>query len=73
MGFFNKLVAVFCPAIILFVRDNPFGGLLALALQSTVIGWPIAVIWALKILKKEREEALIAKAKEERNKSVKES
>lgn len=56
MKIVNFFLATFCPAIILFVRDNPFGGLLALVLQSTIIGWIPASIWAWTILKKEKEQ-----------------
>ena len=56
MKILNFILVIFCPAIILFTRDNPFGGIFALVLQSTVIGWIPASIWAWKIIQKEKEE-----------------
>ena len=50
-----SLVAIIFPWAILFADDNPLGGVLALALQATLIGWIPASIWAWKIVHREPE------------------
>ncbi len=45
-----SLVAIFFPWIIIFADDNPLGGIAALLMQATLIGWIPAVVWAWRIL-----------------------
>lgn len=47
---FLSIIAIFFPWLILFMDDNPFGGLLALVLQASLIGWIPATIWAFNII-----------------------
>lgn len=58
MKFLGKLLlyflAIFFPFTILFFRDKPAAGLVALFLQCIVIGWPVAIIWAFKNIKPEQ-------------------
>lgn len=49
------MVAIIFPWAIIFADDNPLGGVLALALQATLIGWLPASIWAWKIVHREPE------------------
>ena len=41
------LIALILPWLTFFTMGKMFQGLLCLVLQVTVIGWPIAAIWAL--------------------------
>lgn len=45
------LLAIIFPFVVFFLRDKPAAALVALFLQCTAIGWPIAIIWAFKNLK----------------------
>lgn len=51
-------LAIFFPFAALFIKDKPGAGLMALALQASILGWPIAIIWALVVVfkKPEKEE-----------------
>lgn len=42
-------LAIFVPWLVLLVKDNPGGALVALILQASIIGWPFASTWAWKI------------------------
>lgn len=46
--FFIKLLAILFPWIALFMCDNPGGAIVALVMQTTIIGWPFAASWAVK-------------------------
>ena len=41
--------AVFFPWILMLKNDNPGGAFVALVLQATLIGWPLATIWSWRI------------------------
>ena len=43
-----SILAVIFPFLVFFIIDLPGAGLVALGLQSTIIGWPVAIIWAFK-------------------------
>lgn len=49
-----SLLSVFFPWIVLLLNDNPGGALVALIMQVTIIGWPFAALWALKVEKEHR-------------------
>lgn len=34
------------PWLVLLIKDNPGGAVVALIMQATLIGWPFASIWA---------------------------
>jgi TM2 domain-containing membrane protein YozV len=44
------LLAILFPPIGFFAVGKPFQGILALFLMFTLIGWPIAVIWAWLVI-----------------------
>lgn len=56
-NFFLKSLAIAFPWIVFFILDNPGGGLVAMVMQATLIGWPFASIWALRALEEERKRA----------------
>ena len=41
------LIAILLPFLSFFTIGKPFTAILCLILQITLIGWPIAAIWAL--------------------------
>jgi hypothetical protein len=41
------LIALFLPWLVFFTIGRPFQGILCLILQLTLIGWPIAALWAI--------------------------
>ena|SRR3990167_2373714 len=49
------LVAAF-PWLVLLYKDNPGGALLALVMQTSIIGWIPASLWALRALNEEKKE-----------------
>ncbi|MCX7115699.1 MAG: hypothetical protein NTW08_07325 [Gammaproteobacteria bacterium] len=44
------ILAILFPWMVLFIYDNPVGGVITLVLQATVIGWIPASIWALCVV-----------------------
>lgn len=60
--FFLGFLAVVFPFIIFLFYDLPGAAFMALGLQTTVIGWPIAIIWAFKQLNKQYENERIQQA-----------
>lgn len=56
-----KLIAYFFaivfPWISLLMNDNPGGAFVALVMQCSILGWPIASIWALRVEAEKREKA----------------
>ncbi|OGV44890.1 MAG: hypothetical protein A3F46_06060 [Legionellales bacterium RIFCSPHIGHO2_12_FULL_42_9] len=46
------LVAAF-PWLVLLYKDNPAGAILALVMQTSIIGWIPASMWALRVLNEE--------------------
>ncbi len=45
---YSKCFGCHIPFLVFFIIDLPGAGLVALGLQSTIIGWPVAIIWAFK-------------------------
>jgi hypothetical protein len=41
-------LAVVFPWLVLLLKDNPGGAIVALVLQASIIGWPFASTWAWK-------------------------
>ena len=41
------LLAIVLPPVVFFTMGKPFQGILNLILMITLIGWPIAAIWAI--------------------------
>ncbi len=54
--FFLTFFTFVFPFSAFLVLDLPGAALVALGLQSTIIGWPIAAIWAFKHVSKEIED-----------------
>jgi hypothetical protein len=46
---FKFLLIISFPWTVLFANDNPGGAILALILQVTLVGWPFAAYWALRV------------------------
>lgn len=50
MDFFKKIailgLATFFPWLLFLMDDNPGGAIISLVLQVTLIGWPVATVWA---------------------------
>jgi hypothetical protein len=45
-----SILALFFPWLVLLIKDNPGGAFVALLMQSTVIGWPFATMWAWRLI-----------------------
>lgn len=48
---FMFFLAVAFPWLVLLIKDNPGGAIVALVMQATVIGWIPASLWALRTLR----------------------
>ena len=46
------IIALFFPWLVMFIKDDPGGALIALLLQATIIGWLPATIWAIRVIRK---------------------
>lgn len=44
------LIAILLPPLAMFLKGRPIQGTLCLILMITLIGWPIAAIWALLVV-----------------------
>lgn len=62
--FFQSILAVALPWVIILLDDNPGGAILALILQVTIIGWIPAAMWALRIVREKSDKNSKKKAKE---------
>ena len=52
---FGGLLAIFFPWLSLLINDNPGGAFVALIMQVTIIGWPFASAWALRVHRENKE------------------
>jgi len=52
------LLAIFLPPIAFFTIDRPLQGIFCALLWVTIIGWPVAAIWAVYALSQYRNEEL---------------
>jgi multisubunit Na+/H+ antiporter MnhB subunit len=43
-------LAILLPWLVLIIYDNPGGAFVALIMQTTVIGWPFAAVWAWRMV-----------------------
>ncbi|STX44477.1 Uncharacterised protein [Legionella donaldsonii] len=59
---FMTFLAVFFPWLVLFMDDNPGGGVVALIMQATIIGWFPASLWALRIVNEKAMAERVARA-----------
>lgn len=53
--FFIICLAVAFPWLVLLYKDNPGGALLALVMQTSIIGWIPAAMWALRAIDEQEE------------------
>lgn len=52
------LLAILFPPLVFFTIWRPFQGIFCLILWATVIGWPVAAIWAVYSLSQYRNEEM---------------
>ena len=52
------LLAIFLPPVVFFTIWRPFQGLFCALLMLTIIGWPLAAIWAVYALSQYRNDEL---------------
>lgn len=53
MNILKLMVAAALPWLILLLNDNPGGAILALIMQASVIGWPFASLWAMRVVREQ--------------------
>jgi len=53
------LMAIFLPPLVFFTINRPIQGIMCLFLWATLIGWPVAAIWAVYSLTQYRNEQLV--------------
>lgn len=56
------LIAILVPFVVFFTIKRPIQGVLCFVLQITLIGWPIAIIWAVYSLGQYKTDKKIAAA-----------
>lgn len=54
------LMAIFLPPLVFFTIWRPFQGIFCAFLWMTIIGWPIAAMWAIYALSQYRNDELRA-------------
>jgi len=52
------LLAIILPPVVFFTINRPFQGLFCAFMWLTIIGWPVAAIWAIYALSQYRNEEL---------------
>lgn len=52
------ILAIFLPPVVFFTINRPFQGLMCALLWMTMIGWPVASIWAVYALSQYRNDQL---------------
>lgn len=57
-GHMRLLLAILIPPLVFFTINRPLQGLVCAFLWLTVIGWPVAAIWAVYSLSQYRNEEL---------------
>ena len=57
----RTLLALFAPFVLFFSINRPFAGIISMLLQMTLIGWPIATLWAFRGLSQYKLEQRIRK------------
>ncbi|KTC98670.1 hypothetical protein [Legionella erythra] len=48
---FFFLLSMAFPWLVLLIKDNPGGAVMALIMQASIIGWIPASMWAMRVLK----------------------
>lgn len=54
-------IAIAFPWLTLLLNDNPGGAVVALIMQATIVGWPFASAWALRVDRESRQKIEAAK------------
>ncbi len=62
-NFFQSMLAIFVPWVVILMDDNPGGAFLALILQVTIIGWIPAATWALRVVREKADKNKKKKAR----------
>lgn len=57
------LLAIFVPPVVFFTIGRPFAGIICLILYLTIIGWPVAALWAVYSLSQWRTDKKIEELK----------
>jgi len=57
------IIAILLPWLAFFTIGKPFQGIICLILQITLIGWPVAAIWAVYALSQWNTDKKIAAAR----------
>lgn len=57
------IIAILLPWLTFFTIGKPFQGILCIILQLTLIGWPVAAIWAVYVLSQWNTDRKIAAAR----------
>ncbi|MAU40538.1 MAG: YqaE/Pmp3 family membrane protein [Kordiimonas sp.] len=57
------LIAILLPWLLFFTISRPIAGVICLILQVTMIGWPVAAIWAVYSLSQYNTDKKIEAAK----------
>ena len=57
------IIAILLPWLTFFTIGKPFQGILCIVLQLTLIGWPVAAIWAVYVLSQWNTDRKIAAAR----------
>lgn len=52
---FWSFLAFAFPWLVLLIYDNPGGAIVALVMQATLFGWPPATIWAMRVIRENRQ------------------
>ena len=55
MNKLKRYFTIFLPGFAMFAIDEIIIGILCMCLQMTLVGWPIASVWALSTMKKHLE------------------
>jgi|GEM_PF-6441585 len=55
-----SIVAIFLPWLVLLIKDNPGGAVVAVIMQATLIGWPFATVWAWRLVNPPKDGPVVA-------------
>ncbi len=61
------ILAIFLPFSVFFTIGKPFTGIICMMLQITLIGWPVAALWAVYALSQYKTEKKIKKLEKNKN------
>lgn len=61
------ILAIFLPFSVFFTIGKPFTGFMCLMLQITIIGWPVAALWAVYALSQYKTEEKLKQIEKNKN------